>query len=319
MTSRVIGNLSRNPAQEDKQANSGRQDLQQLLDAGTILVADGATGTLLMAAGLPNDTAPEEWNVERPEEILKLHRSYLGAGSQIILTNTFGGNRIKLGKRGIAGRVGELNEAGARLARQAGAAGAYVAGDIGPTGEMMSPLGDLTYEAALEVFLEQATALANGGVDAIWVETMTDLEEARAAVTAARQTTDLPVLCSLSFGPAGRTMMGVTARKAAEELWPIGLAAIGANCGEGLDVVEEALREMHEALPDAPLIAKPNAGLAKLIDGKTVYDVGPEDFSKRIGDFIALGARVVGSCCGSSPAYIRAIAEALSDADSARG
>ena len=296
--------------------SSRSQDLVGHLEAGKTLVADGATGTLLMAAGLPADAAPEVWNVERPEEILKLHRSYLRAGSQIFLTNTFGGSRLKLERRGIAGRVAELNRAGARLAREATAQEAYVAGDIGPTGEMMAPLGNLTYDAAREVFGEQAKALAEGGADAIWVETMTDLEEARAAVAAARETTGLPVLCSLSFGPTGRTMMGVEAGKAAQALWPLGLVAVGANCGEGLEVVDEALRQMHSVLPDAPLIAKPNAGVARLVDGETVYDVRPEEFAARISSFVALGARIVGSCCGSGPAFIKAIAEALSDADS---
>lgn len=287
------------------------QSLHERLQAGDVLIADGATGTLLMAAGLPADTAPEAWNVERPEEITKLHQSYLKAGSQIILTNTFGGSRIKLEKRGLGERVRELNRAAASLARQAAGQLAYVAGDIGPCGEMMLPLGKLTAEKAQAAFAEQATALAEGGVDAIWIETMTDLTEARAAILAARQVTSLPVLCSLSFGARARTIMGVTPAKAAQELWPFGLAAIGANCGEGLDVVEEALRQMHAAVPDAPLIAKSNAGLPKWEEGRTTYDVGPADFAQKAAHFVTLGARIVGSCCGSDPTFIAAIAQAL--------
>jgi len=282
--------------------------LRERLLAGEILIADGATGTTLMAAGLPPGAPPELWNVERPEQILQIHRSYLEAGSQIILTNTFGGSRIKLETAGYGERVGELNRAAAALARQAAGGRAYVAGDIGPIGELMAPFGKLTYQAAVETFAEQSKALAQGGVDLIWIETMMDLQEARAAVTGARQATDLPIFCSLSFGPKGRTMMGVKAGQAAEELWPLGLTAIGANCGEGIEPVVAALAQMKEVLPGAPLIAKPNAGLPRLVGDETVYDMGPSDFAARAPDFIALGAQIIGGCCGSSPAHITAVA-----------
>jgi 5-methyltetrahydrofolate--homocysteine methyltransferase len=286
-------------------------DLEERLEQKDVLIADGATGTMLMFAGLPPGTAPEVWNVERPEEIRKLHRAYLDAGSEIILTNTFGGTRIKLAKSGNSQRVAEFNQAGARLAQDVADHNACVAGDIGPTGELMAPFGRLTYTEALEAFKEQAAALAEGGVDAIWIETMSDLEEARAAVIAARLATELPVLCSLSFAPTGRTLMGVSARRAAEELWPLGLTAIGANCGEGLEPVDEALRQMREVLHSAPLIAKPNAGRPRVLDGQTVYDMGPADFALRVRGFVERGARIVGACCGSSPAYITAIAEVV--------
>ncbi len=283
-------------------------DLRQTLQSGNLLIADGATGTMLMAAGLPPGSAPELWNVEQPEQILALHRAYLEAGSQIILTNTFGGSRIKLDKFGLGERTRELNLAAARLAKQASQErAAYVAGDIGPSGELMQPMGPLTYEVALRSFAEQAAALAEGGVDALWVETMTDLSEAKAAVAGALQAADLPVFCSLSFGRKGRTMMGVSAKQAAQELWPLGLSAIGANCGEGLEMIPEVLRQMREVLPDAPLIVKPNAGLPKLVDGQTTYDLAPGDFAAQMKEFIALGAQVIGSCCGSSPAYIAAL------------
>ncbi len=192
---------------------------------------------------------------------------YLEAGSQIILTNSFGGSRIKLEKFGLGERSVEMNLAAASLARQACRGRAYVAGDIGPTGELMKPMGPLTYEAAVQAFSEQAAALAQGGVDAIWVETMTDLSEAKAAVVGARQATELPIFCSLSFGRKARTMMGVSARQAAQELWPLGLSAIGANCGEGLEMIPEVLRQLREAAPEAPLIVKPNAGLPRLVGG----------------------------------------------------
>jgi methionine synthase I (cobalamin-dependent) len=283
------------------------QSLRQYLKTGNVLIADGATGTMLMAAGLPAGAAPELWNVEHPEQITALHSAYLGAGSQIILTNTFGGSRLKLDKFSLGERTQELNLAAASLARQASQGRAYVAGDIGPTGELMQPMGSLTYDMALQAFSEQAAALAQGGVDLIWVETMTDLSEAKAAVAGARQATDLPVFCSLSFGRKARTMMGVSAKQAAQELWPLGLSAIGANCGEGLEMISEVLRQMREVLPDAPLIVKPNAGLPRLVAGQTTYDLNPDDFAVRMKEFITLGAQVIGSCCGSSPAYIAAL------------
>lgn len=285
--------------------------LKGYLTSGRVLIADGATGTMLMAAGLPAGAAPEIWNIEAPVQIMALHQTYLEAGSQIILSNSFGGSPIKLAKYGLAERAVELNHAAASLARQAAGDRAYVAGDIGPTGELMEPLGELTPDTAFEAFKLQAEALVEGGVDALWIETMSDLEEARAAVLAAKQVTHLPVFCSLSFGTKSRTMMGVSAGRAAAELWPLGLAAVGANCGEGLDMIPEVLRQMREAAPDAVLIAKPNAGLPRIVGKETVYDVGPDDFARQMQGFVELGARVVGSCCGSNPEYIGALTAAL--------
>lgn len=285
--------------------------ITQRLNDGEVLIADGAAGTTLIAAGIPGGVPPEQWNVERPEVILALHRSYLEAGSQIILTNTFGGSRSKLAKFSQGEKVREFNLAGARLARQAAGDRAYVAGDLGPTGELMKPMGPLTFERAVENFAEQAAILAEAGVDLLWVETMMDLDEARAAVTGAMQACDLPVFCSLSFGKKGRTMMGVSGKKAAETLWPLGLAAIGANCGEGLEPVEIALKQMREAVPEAPLIAKPNAGLPHMVGGQAVYDVGPLEFTPHMVDLVGLGAQVVGACCGSNPEYIAAIHSAV--------
>jgi 5-methyltetrahydrofolate--homocysteine methyltransferase len=231
------------------------------------------------------------------------------------LTNTFGGSRIKLQRSGLGERVRELNLAGAKLARQVAGERAYVAGDIGPSGELLPPLGTLGYDEAFAAFAEQAAALVEGGVDALWVETMTDLQEAKAAVSGARSVAgDLPVFCSLSFGRKGRTMMGVSGKQAAQELWPLGIAALGANCGEGLEAVSQVLAQMKDALPQgAVLIAKPNAGLPRLIDGETVYDTPPEAFAGHIQGFIAAGARIVGSCCGSSPEFIATIAQKISE------
>jgi methionine synthase I (cobalamin-dependent) len=302
-----------NPEQKHSMEAPGlrRRPLARRLAEGEILVADGAMGTLLMAQGLESGASPEAWNVEHPDRIIAVHRAYAQAGSQIVLTNTFGGSRIRLARTGNGERVAELNRAGAALAREAAGDRAYVAGDIGPSGEMMQPLGSVSFADAADNFSRQAEALAAGGVDALWVETMTDLEEARAAVTGARRATDLPVLCSLSFGPGGRTMMGVSVAQALDALLPLGVAAIGANCGEGLDVMDVVLGQMQALAPGIPMIAKPNAGLPRFAGGETIYDVGPDQFAERIGAFIRHGARVVGACCGSNPAYIAAIVQAI--------
>jgi 5-methyltetrahydrofolate--homocysteine methyltransferase len=292
-------------------------DLEQYLEQGNLLLADGATGTMLQSQGLSAGRAPELWNVEQPDAVRTLYRSYLDAGSGVILTNTFGGSRLKLERVGALGeRCVELNQAAARLAKECAGDGAYVAGDIGPTGELLEPYGLLSYEEALEVFGQQAQALVDGGVDLIWVETMSDLNEAKAAVEAACRVSDLPVFCSLSFGASGRTMMGVAPAQAVETLWPLGLTAIGANCGEGVDVIELVLPEMRAALKVLvgpgryPLIAKPNAGLPRLVDGETVFDLGPNDLAAFLPRFVEWGAQVVGACCGSSPEHIAALADA---------
>jgi 5-methyltetrahydrofolate--homocysteine methyltransferase len=298
------------------------QDLRQYLEQGHLLVADGATGTMFQSMGLPVGTAPELWNVENPDAVRALYRAYLDAGSQVILTNTFGCNRAKLDRvGGLGSRTEELNRAAAILAHNETGGQAYVAGDVGPTGELLAPYGLLSYEEAVEIFAQQARALAEGGVDLIWVETMSDLNEAKAAVEGARQATDLPVFCSLSFGRGGRTMMGVTPTLAVETLYPLGLTAIGANCGEGVEVMIPVLTEMQNALaslqeidglPKPVLIAKPNAGLPRLEDGKTVFDLGPQELAANVPHFAELGARVVGACCGSSPEHVAAIAAAVS-------
>jgi 5-methyltetrahydrofolate--homocysteine methyltransferase len=279
---------------------------------------------MLQSMGLASGTAPELWNVENPDGVRALHRAYLDAGSQIILTNTFGGSRIKLERvGGLSERTVELNQAAAILAKEEANGRAYVAGDIGPTGELMAPYGVLSYEEGVDVFAQQAQALAQGGADLIWIETMSDLNEARAAVEGAMQVADLPVFCSLSFGRGGRTVMGVTPAQAVETLWPMGLFAIGGNCGEGVQVMMPVLTEMRAALEDMAgsdgqekpasraLIAKPNAGLPQLVEGETVFDLEPKDLAAFVPRFVELGAQVIGGCCGSSPRHIAAIVAAL--------
>lgn len=287
------------------------KSLSQRLRDGEILIADGATGTMLFAAGLSQETAPEQWNIDNPEQIINLHKAYIDAGSQIVLTNTFGGTSIRLDRHGFSNKVEEFNKAGAVLAKKAAGNSAYVAGDIGPTSEMMEPFGTLSFDQAVDAFAEQASALAAGGVDAIWVETMTDLDEIRAAVTGIKKVTNLPVLCSMSFGKTGFTMMGVSPKQAAETLAPLGISALGINCGEGLEILDSIFSQIKTAAPGLPLIAKPNAGLPVMVNGKVKYDITPEDFAKWIKHFTDSGVQIVGGCCGSNTLFIEAIKNIL--------
>ncbi|MDD3827821.1 MAG: homocysteine S-methyltransferase family protein [Anaerolineae bacterium] len=288
-----------------------RTPILEKLASGAVLIADGATGTMLQMAGLPTGRPGEAWVLERPEEILALHQAYLDAGSRLILTATFGGTRVRLQRAGLQARVPEINRRAAELARQAAGDDVYVGGDIGPTGEMMAPLGSLSYEQAVEAFAEQAEALAAGGVDCIYVETMSALDEGRAAVEGARQATDLPIFCTFSFDTRGRTSMGVTPALAAEAVAGLGAAAVGANCGHAPEDVLEILPQIRQAAPGVFLIAKPNAGIPRLVKRQVVYDAGPDRMAELARQYVALGASVVGACCGSSPEHIAAMRQAL--------
>ena len=278
-----------------------------------ILVADGATGTTLQQAGLPPGAAPERWNLENPDAIRTLHQRYVEAGADVILTNTFGGSRPRLEMEGLGDQVHAINLAAARLAREMAGDQVLVLGDMGPTGQLMVPMGTLTYDDAVAVFAEQAAALAEGDVDAILIETMSDLNEAKAAVEGARQATDLPILATMSFDTHGRTMMGVRPADAAKELWAMGVAAVGANCGRSLEENLEAIRQMREALPNATLMAKPNAGLPHMEGMQSVYELTPETMAEYARQYAALGVKIFGGCCGSRPDHIHAVSLALKD------
>jgi 5-methyltetrahydrofolate--homocysteine methyltransferase len=284
--------------------------LMSWLDERGVLVADGATGTMLQRAGLPPGMAPERWNLENPDAVRALYESYVEAGSDLILTNSFGGSAVRLRREGLAERVAEVNRAAARLAVEATGNRALVVGDIGPTGEMMVPLGPLDYEAAVATFAEQAEALVEGGVHAILIETMSDLSEMQAAVEGVSRVTDLPLLATMSFDTKGRTMMGVKPENAAKALQSLGVDVIGANCGRTLTETLEAVLKMREAVPEAVLMAKPNAGLPHAEGQKLVYDVTPDVMAAYARRFVdEAGIRIFGGCCGSTPEHIRAIAD----------
>ena len=288
-----------------------RVPILERLAAGDLLVADGATGTMLQAAGLPTGMPGEAWVLEKPQEIKNLHQAYVDAGSQFILTSTFGGTRARLKATGLDPRVTEISRRAGELAREVAGDALYVGGDIGPTGEMMPPLGKLTYDVAVEMFAEQAGALADGGADCIYIETMSDLNEARAAVVGAKQACDLPIFCTLSFDTRGRTSMGISPAQAAEALDELGVAALGANCGHAPEEVLGFLPQMREVAPSAYLIAKPNAGIPHRVKRQFVYDAGPERMADLARQFVQLGAQIIGACCGSSPEHISAMARAV--------
>ncbi len=282
------------------------------LQDGKVLIADGANGTMLQKAGLPPGVAPERWNLENPDGVRALHRSYIDAGSDMVLTNTFGGSAIRLRRENLHHQTAEINQAAATLAREAAGDEVIVLGDIGPTGELMAPLGNLEYEQAVAAFAQQAEALAQGGVDAFLIETMSDLKEIRAAVEGIKSVTDLPIMASMSFDTKGRTMMGVKPEKAAQTLSALDVDVIGANCGLTLTETLEAIVKMRETLPDSLLLAKPNAGLPHAAAGELVYDVTPEVMAEYAQRFVdEAGVVIFGGCCGSTPDHIRAIAAAL--------
>jgi 5-methyltetrahydrofolate--homocysteine methyltransferase len=286
-----------------------------LLAEGGTIMADGAMGTMLFAAGLQFGDPPEAWNVSHPEVVRRIHRGYLDAGSRIVMTNTFGGNRLRLRLHGLDPRVSELNRTAAILLRaEVDAAGgrALVAGDIGPTGEIMAPLGTLEEDEAIDVFEEQARALIAGGVDLIWIETMSHLSEIGAAIRGARRANpDIPIIATMTFDTRGHTMMGVTPEQAARSLLEAGADAIGGNCGNGPDELLPVVEKMRAVAPDAVLVAKSNAGMPELVDLRAVYRADPATMAEAGVGFHGAGARIIGACCGSSPAHLGAMAEAL--------
>ena len=280
------------------------------LSAGEVLVSDGAIGTLLQSMGMPPGLSPEVWVIEQPDQIRALHRGYLEAGSDIVLTCTFGGTRTRLSGHGLADRVVEVNRRAAELARYETGDGAFVAGDIGPTGKLLQPLGPLTPEEATAAYQEQATGLVEGGADFLLIETMSDLGEAKAAIKGARRVTDLPIVCTFSFDTHGRTMMGTKPVTVAEQIGPL-VQGVGANCG--IDPAEYVpfLQAMRSAAPDALLWAKPNAGLPRIVGEQAVYEATPADMGQIATELCQAGAQVIGGCCGTAPDHIRAIAGAL--------
>ena len=285
--------------------------LRRLADG--VLVADGGTGTAYQQLGLPIGVAPEEWIEEHPERVLAVHQAFLDAGADIILTASFGGTSLRLRDTPLAGRTTQVNRRAAELAREAANShgDALVAGSMGPTGMLVEPLGDLTPALAASAYAEQAAALAQGGVDLLLLETFFAIEEALAAIEGVRRVTDLPLVVSFSFDRGLRTMMGLSPGQVVRAIAPLGVAAVGANCGRSLDDMEAVLRELVAANAGVPLWIKPNAGLPRMHGDRAQYDTTPQTMADYADRFVRAGARVVGGCCGTSAQHLAAMAAAV--------
>lgn len=282
------------------------------LNAGEVLFADGATATNYQQMGMGIGVAPEEWVFDQPDTVRGLHSAFIDAGADIILTDTFGGTSLRLRESRYAGRATELNRRAVELAREAAGArdGVLVAGSMGPTGMLMEPLGDLTAAAAADAYGEQAAALNGASVDLLLLETFFALDEALAAIGGIRQACALPLVVSFSFDQGTRTMMGLSPTKMVEAIRPLGVAAIGANCGRSLADMERVVAELAGLNAGIPLWIKPNAGLPRMVGDVARYDTGPNEMAEYARRFIEAGARVIGGCCGSSPEHVSAIAGA---------
>ncbi len=287
--------------------------LSRRLASQAVLVLDGAMGTQLQARGLEPGGCPELWNLERPTVVEAIHRDYLAAGAEILETNTFGGNRARLDDYGLGDRTRDVCRRATEIALGAaeafaaatGQPRALVAGSLGPTGKLMAPTGDLRFDQALELFREAAGALREAGADCLIVETMFDLDESRAATTAAVET-GLPVISQLTFGRGVRTITGVDVPTMVRTLEGLGARVVGVNCSTGPEEMAAVVRELV-AHATVPVSALPNAGLPEYRDGRVVYPMTPEAFAEAIAGFVELGARLVGGCCGTTPEFIRRV------------
>lgn len=283
------------------------------LARGELLISDGATGTYLQYHGLEPGGCPEELNASHPEVVKGMARAYFEAGSDMVLTNSFGGNRYMLSKYGYGDRVGELNRLAAQHARSQAPPGRYVFGSVGPTGEFLEPLGEVTEAEMLDVFVEQITALNEGGVDGVVVETMTALEEATLAIKAARQVGGLVVMATMTFdkGPRGFfTMMGVTPGQAVTEMEKAGADIVGSNCGSGIQGMVELAKQLRQAT-DGYLLIHANAGIPAIKGGEIVYPESPDFMVEGFKKLAEMGVNILSGCCGTNPDHIRALSKAL--------
>ena len=286
------------------------------LTANKILVSDGATGTNLQEVGLLAGVTPETWVMEQPQKIIDLEKAFVEAGSDIILTCTFGATSLRLKESRYQSKVRELNQMAVELAKSAasGHPDVIIAGSMGPVGGLIKPYGLLELEEVADAYLEQAIALTEAGVDVLVVETQFSLDEAKSAVSAAKQAGDLPIVISFSYDMGLRTMMGVKPDQVVATFLPMGVAAIGANCGKTLENMEEIIKNYSSAAPETPLWAKPNAGLPELNDqGETFFRISPKEVGEAALCYIHAGARIVGGCCGNTPEHIAEISSRVKE------
>ncbi|MCE1199483.1 MAG: homocysteine S-methyltransferase family protein [Marinilabiliales bacterium] len=284
------------------------------LKLGRVLVSDGAWGTFLHRKGLKPGECPEEWNILRPDDVADIARSYAEAGADMVETNSFGGNRYKLERYGKADKVYEFNRAAAEISRKAVGPDRFVLGSMGPTGKLLI-MEEVTDEELYEAFREQAVALEAGGADAILIETMTDLDEARMAVKAAKEHTALEVFCTLTFDKlvdgSFRTMMGVSIPDMVAVLKEAGADLVGTNCGNGMEDMVDMVREIRAVDGTLPILVHANAGKPRLVDGQTVFPESAEEMASYIPAVLEAGANIVGGCCGTTPLHIAQIYQAV--------
>lgn len=279
------------------------------LQAGDILIADGATGTNLFTRGLPAGVPAESWVLEQPDQIMQLHKDFIAAGADILLTSTFGATKIRLAGSALEGRAAEVNQRAVSLVRQAAQdKRVLIAGSIGPLGQLLKPYGPVPVDEAVAAYAEQAKALTEAGADLLVIETQFDLAEVTAAIQGVHSLSSLPLVCSFSYDRGKRTMMGVSPTKAAQALSALGVDVIGINCGRSLEENLQNLQELRQAT-SLPIWFKPNAGLPKVdTEGNSTYDVTPEMMGALVPRWLEAGAQIVGGCCGTTPAHLHQIA-----------
>jgi methionine synthase I (cobalamin-dependent) len=282
-----------------------------LLAERGVLIADGATATNYQTMGIEPGLAPEEWLFDEPDRVIELHRAFVAAGSDIVLTCTFGATPLRLTEGPLIGRAREVNLRAAELARAGAGDDRLVAGSLGPAGQLIEPYGTLTREACVEAFGEQADALAAGGVDLLVLETLFAVEEAVWAVEGVQSVTDLPLVVSFSFDMGAHTMMGLSPTDAVTAVIECGVAAVGTNCGRSLEDADLVVTEILAAAGDVPVWVKPNAGVPKIVGAEVVYEADAETLAAHAVRYVDQGARIVGGCCGSTPDHVAAIRRAL--------
>lgn len=288
-------------------------EILERLKAGELLLCDGAMGTMLIASGLKAGECPELWNRERPEAVQAIHRAYFEGGSDIVLTNTFGGTRVRLANFGLEKEVRDLNSRAVGLAKEVAPSGKWVALSVGPTGEFLEPVGNLKFEEMKEIFSEQIGAALEAGADAVCIETMGDPEESRAAIEATRALADVPIFATMTFEHGKRgyhTLMGIDPPTAAERLLAAGAHVVGSNCGNGIDEMAEIMEEMM-AGRGGLFLAQANAGKPEMEGDTPVYRQGPEEYAEKSKKLKALGVNIIGGCCGTTPEHIKRMAAVL--------